>query len=261
MPVTAAVFAPPPGLVTAAVLAPPPGPVTDALSASPAEGVPAAVGGLPAVTNLLAGSLLVIALLIVWRRELRAIVVLLGVQGAVLAALPIAYGAASGEPELIAVGAAMLVLRAWLLPAILARVVAADRAARRETAPLVGTAGSLLACAVLIVLAFAVSRPVIELRPDDAAVRAVPAAVAVLLIAVFTMAARRQALSQAVGFLMLDNAITAAAFLLAGGIPLIVELGASLDVLFAMLVLGVLATRMRRVFGDTDLHRLQELRD
>jgi hydrogenase-4 membrane subunit HyfE len=32
-------------------------------------------------------------------------------------------------------------------------------------------------------------------------------------------------------------------------------------VLVAMLVLGVLATRMRRVFGDTDLHRLQELRD
>lgn len=247
--------------VTDVLLGPPPDSVTAAVAASPVEGVPAAAGGLPAVTNLLAGSLLVVALLIVWRRELRAIVVLLGVQGAVLAALPLAYGVASGGAELIGVGAAMLALRALLLPAILARVVAADRAARRETAPLVGTAASLLVCAVLIVLAFAVSRPVIDLGPDDAAVRAVPAAVAVLLIAVFTMAARRQALSQAVGFLMLDNAITAAAFLLAGGVPLIVELGASLDVLFAMLVLGVLAIRMRLVFGDTDLHRLQELRD
>ena len=70
-----------------------------------------------------------------------------------------------------------------------------------------------------------------------------------------------RALSQAVGFLMLDNGITATAFLITGGVPLIVELGASLDVLFAVFVLGLLTGHMRRAFGGTDLDQLRELRD
>jgi hydrogenase-4 component E len=44
-------------------------------------------------------------------------------------------------------------------------------------------------------------------------------------------------------------------------VPLIVELGASLDVLFAVIVIGVLTGRLRRTFGGADLDRLQELRD
>jgi hydrogenase-4 component E len=83
----------------------------------------------------------------------------------------------------------------------------------------------------------------------------------VILIALFVMVSRRRALSQAVGFLMLDNGIAATGFLTTAGVPLIVELGASLDALFAVLVLGVLTGRMRRAFGDTDLDQLRELRD
>jgi hydrogenase-4 component E len=44
-------------------------------------------------------------------------------------------------------------------------------------------------------------------------------------------------------------------------VPLIVELGASLDVLFAVLIIGVLTGRLRRAFGGADLDHLQELRD
>jgi len=68
-------------------------------------------------------------------------------------------------------------------------------------------------------------------------------------------------MSQAIGFLMLDNGIAATAFLITAGVPLVVELGASLDILFAMIVLGVLTDRMRMSFGDTDLNQLRELRD
>ncbi len=60
---------------------------------------------------------------------------------------------------------------------------------------------------------------------------------------------------------MLDNAIAATAFLITAGVPLIVELGASLDILFAIMILGVLTDRMRVSFGGTDLNQLRELRD
>src|SRR5665811_1844679 len=96
-----------------------------------------------------------------------------------------------------------------------------------------------LITAGLTVLAYAVTRPIIALDPSPAT-RAVPATFAVILIAVFVMVSRRRALSQAVGVMMLDNGIAATAFLITAGVPLIVELGASLDLMFAVLVLGLL---------------------
>lgn len=214
------------------------------------------------VLDLAAGGVLLAAVLIVWRRELRAMVRLLAWQGLALALVPLAEGIHRGDRVLVGVGAAVLALRALLLPWLLHRAVVSDGAMteQRESTPLVNTTASILVAAGLTMLAFAVSRPLISLDPG-AATRAVPAALAVVLLAVFVMLSRRRAISQAVGFLMLDNGIAATAFLMTAGVPLIVELGASLDVLFAVLVLGVLTGRLRQAFGATDLDQLRELHE
>jgi len=80
------------------------------------------------------------------------------------------------------------------------------------------------------------------------------------LIGFFILVTRRYALSQLIGFLLLDNGITAIGFLTVSGVDLVVELGVSLDVLFVVLVLQILTTRMRDTFGATDLDELRELR-
>jgi hydrogenase-4 component E len=209
--------------------------------------------------NLAAGAFLLAAVLIVWRRELRAIVRVLAGQGVALAALPITRGIHDHDGALLSVGVAVLVLRAVVLPLLLARAVGTEEHERRESTPLVNTTASLLITAALTVLAYSVTRPLVALDPTTAT-SAMPAAFAVILIALFVMVSRRRAVSQAVGFLMLDNGIAATAFLITAGVPLIVELGASLDVLFAVVVLGVLTGRMRRAFGATDLDQLRELR-
>ncbi|MCX2933453.1 hypothetical protein ORI20_24580 [Mycobacterium sp. CVI_P3] len=207
-----------------------------------------------------AGGLLLTAVLVVWRRDLLVIVRLLAWQGVALAAIPVVRGIHDGDGELIAVGAAVMVLRAVVLPWLLARAVAAERDEDREATPLVNTSTSLLITAALTVVGFAVAGPVAALEPGPTT-GPVGAAFAVVLIALFVMATRRHAVSQAAGFLMLDNGIAATAFLLTAGVPVIVELGASLDVLFAVIVIGVLTGRLRRAFGGADLDRLQELHD
>ena len=207
-----------------------------------------------------AGGLMLAAVLIVWRRDLADIVRLLAWQGLALAAIPILRGVHDGDAALIAVGGAVLALRAVVLPWLLARAVGAEPQTQREATPLVNTASSLLITAGLAVAAFAITRPLVNLEPG-ATTEAVPAAAAVMLIALFVMVTRRHAVSQAAGFLMLDNGIAATAFLLTAGVPLIVELGASLDVLFAVIVIGVLTGRLRRTFGGADLDALQELHD
>jgi hydrogenase-4 component E len=213
-----------------------------------------------AILNLAAGAFLLTAVLIVWHLGLRAIVRLLACQGVALAAIPLTEGIYESDAALVMVGAVVLVLRAVALPGLLGRAVGTEEAERRESTPLVNTTSSLLITAVLTVLAYAVTRPIIALDPSPAT-RAAPAAFAVILIAVFVMVSRRRAVSQAVGFMMLDNGIAATAFLITSGVPLIVELGVSLDVLFAVLVMGLLTGHMRLAFGGTDLDQLRELRD
>jgi hydrogenase-4 component E len=211
------------------------------------------------ILDLVCGGLLLCGVLMVWRRELVAIVRLLVVQGVLLAALAVLLGVReqSGELYLVAVG--VLVLKAVVLPGVLHRVLR-DSGDAREAEPLVNVTSSLLAAALLTLVAYAVSRPLVALAPS-ATTRALPVGLAVVFLGFFVLVTRRHALSQVVGFLLLDNGIAATAFLATSGVPLVVELGGSLDLLLLVLVLQVLAARMRLTFGRTDMDELQELRD
>jgi hydrogenase-4 component E len=212
------------------------------------------------IIDFASGGLLLAAVLVVWRRALRSIVTLLACQGVALAAIPIATGAYVGDTELLFIGVAVLALRAVMLPWLLRRALAAEPPAMRDATPLVNTAASLLTVAGVTIVAFAVTRPLTDLEYTTLT-RAVPTAFAVMLIGLFVMVTRRHAVSQAAGFLLLDNGIAATAFLLTDGVPMIVELGVSLDVLFAVIVIGILTGRLRHLFGAADLDDLQELSD
>lgn len=209
--------------------------------------------------NLAAGALLLTAVLVLWRRELAVIVRFFALQGVALAALVALIGLQEGSVELLAVAVGLLVLRGAVLPGFLRRALAGGEV-RRETRPVVNVATSLLAAAGLTLLALAVSAPLVQLAPSPTT-RAIPVALAVVLIGFFVLVTRRRAVSQLVGFLLMDNGITAAGFLTTAGIGLIVEVGVALDVLLVVLVLQVLTGRMREVFGDTDLDELRELHD
>jgi hydrogenase-4 component E len=210
--------------------------------------------------DLACGAVLLTAVLVLWRRELAVIIRVFAVQGVALAVLVGVLAAQENSGELWAVAAGVLVLRAGLLPYLLRRALAGVGESRRETRPLVNVSASLLAAAALTLLAHVVSRPLVELAPS-AATQAIPVGMTVVLIGFFVLVTRRRALSQLAGFLVMDNGITAVGFLTTTGVGLVVELGVSLDVLLAVLVLQVLTTRMRETFGDTDLDELRELRD
>ncbi|MFC3897670.1 hypothetical protein ACFOWZ_39895 [Lentzea rhizosphaerae] len=209
---------------------------------------------------LACGALLLTAVLVLWRRELSVIIRVFALQGAALAVLVGVLAAQENSAELWVVAVGVLVLRAGVLPYLLRRALAGAGESQRETRPLVNVSASLLAAAALTLLAYAVSQPLVELAPS-AATQAIPVGVTVVLIGFFVLVTRRRALSQLVGFLLMDNGITAVGFLTTTGVGLVVELGVSLDVLLAVLVLQVLTTRMRETFGGTDLDELRELRD
>ncbi|HET9169139.1 MAG TPA: hypothetical protein VFN97_06870 [Actinospica sp.] len=209
--------------------------------------------------DIACGAFLLAAVGVVWRRDAAASSRLLAIQGVALAAIAVVLGADRHHPELYAVAAGVGLLRAVILPGILRRAVAA-RAEDRESRPLMNVGASLLATAGLVLLAYVAATPMVKLENTPAA-RALPVGLAVVLIGLLVLVTRRKALSQITGFLLLDNGITAIAFLAAAGVPLLVEFGVSFDLLLAVLVLRVLTTRLRASFGSVDLDDLRELHD
>ena len=205
------------------------------------------------------GLLLLTAVLQVWRRSLTASIRLLAVQGAALAVLVATIGLEHGEGEALLVAGLVLAVKAALIPWALTRT-ARLTGATREDAPLVNPTAGLLLAALLTGLAYLVSAPITSAGLGSTADN-VAVGLAMVLIGFLVLVSRRTALSQLVGFVVLDNGIATVAFLTSGGLPLVVELGVTLDVLLVVLILQVLAARIRTTHGGLDLDDLQELYD
>ena len=208
---------------------------------------------------LACGVFLLAAVLVLWRRDLTATVRTFAAQGVALAAIVGTLAGVERSAELAALAGGVFVLRAVALPYLIRRAMTSG-GRERETEPIVNVTTSLLAAALLTLLGYVVAQPLVELAPSPVT-RAIPVGITVVLLGFFVLVTRRRAVSQVVGFLLLDNGITATAFLTTAHVPLVVELGVALDVLFAVIVLQLLTGRMRAAFGDTDLDELRELRD
>jgi len=209
--------------------------------------------------DLCGGVLLLSGVLIVWRRSVRANIGFLAIQGVALAALVFLLAWEQRSLELFAVSVLVLLIKGIALPTVLARTVVASGELRVEE-PLINTTAALVYGSILTTLAFVVGQP-LQVPGAGFARSAAPVGIALVLYGFLVLATRRHAVSQLIGFLMLDNGIASVAFLMSGGVPLVVELGATLDVVLVVLILQVLTVRIRTEFGAVDLDDLSELRD
>lgn len=205
------------------------------------------------------GVLLLTAILQVWGRSLVRSIALLAIQGAALAGLVVTVGVGANEPEAVAVGLEVLLVKAVLLPAALFRA-AKLIGETRERPVAINTAVELIGAAALTLIAYIVGTPLVGAHPD-AARQALPVGFSLVLLGFWLLLIRRSAITQLVGFVVVDNGIATVSFLISGGLPLTVELGASLDVLLVVLILGVLVVRMQRSQGHVDITELKELHD
>ncbi len=218
------------------------------------------------LVSVCAGMLLLSSIVMVWRRSLRASIRVLAAQGVILAALVAVVGIADGDPQLIVVTALVLGLKGIVLPWLLARPLpgtatwasAADDPSL-DAARLNPTA-SLVSAAVLASVAYALFSPLVS-HSAIVSAHAAPAGIAMVLIGFLLLATSRRARGQLIGFLVLDNGIATVAFLISGGVPLLVEFGSSLDVLLVVLILLVFTRRMGPKFGSTGVDQLRELHD
>jgi hydrogenase-4 component E len=155
------------------------------------------------------------------------------------------------------VAAAVLVLKAWVIPRAL-RAAAAGLPPRPTAVP-VRASVALLMAGALVIVAYVVMLPVAAASRLPTA-SAIPLAFAVILIGLLVCVTAQRALSQVLGFLVFENGIFLFAVLTTYGVPAIVEAGVLLDVLVVVLLLTGVIVQIRQEHDSIDLDRLRELR-
>jgi hydrogenase-4 component E len=222
-------------------------------------GVALSVEVLSKAVNLLAFVALGLTILLIVRTRLEGQVRVFGLQSLVLALLSVLIALYSGSLELVGVGAALFVVKGIIIPRVLNRAVAKIGLVR-VAAPYLGTAPALIICAILTIISFYVMTPIAASNPLPTA-DAIPLAFAGVLIGFFIMVNRRRAVTQILGFLMLENGIFLLALLATYGVPFIVEMGVFLDVLVAVLIMEVFVYHIKDNFDSIDVGELEKLKE
>jgi hydrogenase-4 membrane subunit HyfE len=203
--------------------------------------------------------LLLLSFAMLSQRRVVSLVNLLAVQGTVLVAATLLLAWRTGQQHLYLSAGLTFALKVVFLPWLLHRLI------RRlevywDTEPLLNISGTMLMGLLIVVFAFGLAQPITQLASTSMR-NALGIAVSVILLAFLMMITRRKAMSQVVGFLSLENGLFFGAMSATYGMPMVVELGVALDVLVAMLVLGVFFFQIREQFDSLDLHHLESLKE
>ena len=207
--------------------------------------------------NACAALLLLLSFAMLSQRRIVSLVSLYAAQGAVLATATLLIAWRTGEANLYFSAALTIALKVAFLPWLLHRLI------RRlevywDTEPLLNISGTMLMGIVIVVFAFGLAQPITQLASTSMR-NAIGIAVAVVLLAFLMMITRRKAMSQVIGFLSMENGLFFGAMSATYGMPMVIELGVALDVLVAVLVLGVFFFQIREQFDSLDLHHLERL--
>jgi len=212
----------------------------------------------PKLVNMLVSLALGTVFLLIARRDLGGQVRLFAAQSVFVSILAAVIAVFAHSAELFAVALGLVVVKVLIIPAILNRAVARI-GLQRAVAPYLGTPATLFVCGLLVAIAFYVMAPISTSNPLPTA-DAIPLAFASVLIGAFVTVIRRRALTQILGFLMLENGIVLLALLATYGVPFIVEMGVFLDVLVGVLIMEVFIYRIKENFDSIEVGEMGRLK-
>jgi hydrogenase-4 component E len=209
------------------------------------------------VAHLLAGSLVLMSFLELYQGRLYALLNVFAMHALVLA-LSVAWQAyIQDAPHLYVTAAIALAFKAIAIPLLLHRMVV-RMGIHREIEKVVGVGTAMLLGMGLVALSMVVMlRVTHEAAPiarEDLAF-----ALSVVLLGLLMMVTRRNAVSQVVGFMSLENGLVLAATG-ASGMPLVVEISVAFSILIAFFVIGIFLFRIRERFDTVDMQALDRFR-
>ena len=209
------------------------------------------------IAHLLAGGLVLVSFMLLYQDRLYALLNTFALHALVLA-LSVAWQAfIQGAPHLYVTAAIALAFKAVVIPLALHRIIQ-RLGIHRQIETVVGIGMTMLAGMGLVALSMVVMLRVTP-EADPLAREDLAFALAVVLLGLLLMVTRRNAVSQVVGFMSLENGLVLAATG-AKGMPLVVEISVAVSILIAFIVIGIFLVRIRERFDTVDVHVLERYR-
>jgi len=200
------------------------------------------------IVHFLSGGMLVLSLLLLYQARIPAVVNVFAMQAIVLA-LSVAWQAyLQNAPHLIVTAAIALVVKGLVIPFALHRIVRRLEI-HREIETVIGGGPTMLTGLALVALA------ILLVQPSEAGIvtrEDLAFALAVILLGLLMMITRRNAVTQVIGFMSIENGLVLAATG-AKGMPLVVEISVAFSILIAFTVFGVFVFRIRERFDTVDV--------
>jgi hydrogenase-4 component E len=209
------------------------------------------------IAHLLAGSLVLVSFMQLYQDRLTALLHIFALH-ALMLALSVAWQAyVQDAPHLFVTAALALVFKAIVIPVTLHRIIV-RLGIHREIETVGGIGLTMLAGIGLVALSMVVILRVTG-GADPLAREDLAFALAVILLGLLMMVSRRNAVSQVVGFMSLENGLVLAATG-AKGMPLVVEISVAFSILIAFIVIGIFLFRIRERFDTVDVGALDRFR-
>lgn len=202
-------------------------------------------------------SLVLTNLVVLGSSRLAACIRVVAVQGTILGALPLLVHSHDLTVRTIALAIGSFALKGVVFPWLLFRALR-ESEARREVEPLVGYTVSIFWGILSLVLSFWLASRLALPVPTPLLI---PAAFSTIFIGLFLIVSRRKAITQVLGYLVMENGIYAFGVALAREEPWLVEMGVLLDVFVAVFVMGIMIFHISREFDHIDVDRLASLKD
>jgi hydrogenase-4 component E len=180
-------------------------------------------------------------------------------QGVIASVLMLVTHHAPPSARTLLLAVASVLLKAWLFPVMLRRAIKQARV-RREVTPYVGYSASVVLGIAMLGLCLWVGE-VLPLPDPVVSSLLVPAALFTMLAGLFIIISRHNALTQVLGYLVLENGVYVFGSTVVQETPFIVEAGVLLDVLVAVFVMGIMVFHISREFDDIDTANLTALQD
>jgi len=209
--------------------------------------------------NLLAASLLLLSFAMLGQRRILSLINLFMAQGAVLCVSTGLVALATGQPHLYWSALITLILKVFLLPWILHRLIRRLNV-KWDVETLINIPTTMLIGIVLVIFSFNLALPISELA-GTVTRSLLGIAMACVLLAFLMMITRSKAVPQVIGFLSMENGLFFAATSATYGMPMVVELGIALDVLVGTIILGVFFFQIREKFDSLDIRHLEQLKE
>ena len=209
--------------------------------------------------KVLAAGMLLLSFAMLSTRRTQQLITLLAWQGAILFLSTILVAHGAGLTELYFSAGLTLALKVITLPLVL-NYLLRRLGAQTDNEKLANIPVIMLVGLVLVIFAFGLAQP-ISMLATTILRNTIGIALAVILLSFLMMITRGKAVAQVIGFLAMENGLFFAATSATYGMPMVIELGIALDLLVAIIILGIFFFQIREQFDSLDLHHLESLKE